>query len=889
MDQEVLIIFLLYALTGIMIYAAVHHVASAIAQRDRAQWLFACMCLMIVPMTLSYEDMLLSTTIDSYTRALKWNIAGPMLYFMLFPWFIAAYTRRSSVLYATTASMVFAVLFVVNLVQPFSIQYDSISAIHTLVLPWGDTVHSPTGHNNVWAYVAVAAILMVLGHALYTLGRTYLRTLRGTDLAMSVAVALFLLGAIEGILVRLSIIDSIYLGPFGFLAVVVAMSGILSFESRARLQESENRLKTIIEQSPVAICLYLNGLCVEVNKAFLRLFGLDDPDNIRGMPITNVVVPEARSVIAERAHRRDRGLQSEHTYETIGLRKDGSQFPLSITAAHIKLDEGALNIAYLTDITDRKRAHDVEKRLLRTVTLLSRNNALIARVSDEQELLEGACKLAVNVGGYLMAWVGVSQEDGLVKPIARSGYEDGYLESIRISCLDEPEGRGPTGTAIRTGKASVAQDILNNPLKAVWHEPARQRGYNSSIALPLYFEQQVMGALTIYSIEPYAFSDDEVRLLEELMNDLSFGIASLRLRKDKEAALHELLESEQKLRGLYELSPLGIALREFNGPYVDFNESYRTITGYDADELKNIDNWELTPSEYREAELKQIQSLMMIGRYGPYEKEYIRKDGTRIPVRLSGVMVLGKDGRNYIWSIIEDISESRRVQKEIQDSAEQLRNLLGNYESTLEAERAHIAREIHDELGQTLTSLRFELSALRLSAGEENLALTEFIGTMSNLTDIAIHVTRNVAENLRPVAMNMGIEPAIEWLCNNFMKHSGVPCHLLVTSKFEDMEQAQVDVLFRIAQESLTNIQRHAHARNVAMTLSMQDSTVQLRIADDGIGFVPDYSKRPKSFGLLGMQERAAMMGGRLDIQSLPGHGTVVAVQMPLKIIGEER
>jgi PAS domain S-box-containing protein len=383
---------------------------------------------------------------------------------MMFPWFIAAYTRRPSLLYGATSSMVFAMLFVVNFVQPYSIQYDSISAIHTLTLPWGETVHKATGHNSVWAYVAAATFLTTIGHALYALGITYLRTRRGTDLAMSVAVALFLLSVIEGVLVRLSIIDTIYLGPFGFLAVVAAMSGILSFESRARLLESENRLNTIIEQSPVAISFYLNGICVEVNNAFLRLFGFDDRKNVNGMPIINFVAPEDQSNITERAHRRDMELPTEQTYETIGLRKDGSQFPMSITAAHIKLDEGALNIAYLTDITDRKRALEMEKRLLRTVTLLSRCNALITRVTDEQELLNGACKLAVDVGGYLMAWFGVPQENRVVKPVAQSGYEDDYLELVRITSLDEPEGCGPTGAAIRTGKTYVAHDILNDPL-----------------------------------------------------------------------------------------------------------------------------------------------------------------------------------------------------------------------------------------------------------------------------------------------------------------------------------------------------------------------------------------------------------------------------------------
>jgi PAS domain S-box-containing protein len=353
---------------------------------------------------------------------------------------------------------------------------------------------------------------------------------------------------------------------------------------------------------------------------------------------------------------------------------------------------------------------------------------------------------------------------------------------------------------------------------------------------------------------------------------------------ERKAAYRALLESEQKLRGLYELSALGIALREFGGNYVDFNEAYRKITGYEVAELVDMDNWMLTPAEWAGLESQQIDSLEKIGRYGPYEKEYIRKDGSRVPVRLSGVMVRGQDGRRYVWSIVEDISESRRIQDEIQGRAAQLRSLLANHEEMLEAERTHIAREVHDELGQTLTSLGFEIGALRLRVGMDDAVLAKIINTMSSLTSHAIHVTRNVAENLRPTAMSMGIVPAIEWLCNRFTAHSGTRYTLLKAGEFDDMGQPQVDALFRIAQESLTNVSRHANARNVTISLARRGNTIELCIADDGAGFEASNSRWPRSFGLLGMRERAAAMGGNVDIQSAPGRGTTVTARIPFEV-----
>jgi diguanylate cyclase (GGDEF)-like protein/PAS domain S-box-containing protein len=130
-----------------------------------------------------------------------------------------------------------------------------------------------------------------------------------------------------------------------------------------------------------------------------------------------------------------------------------------------------------------------------------------------------------------------------------------------------------------------------------------------------------------------------------------------------------LLESEEKLRGLYELSPLGIALTDMNGRYIEFNEAFRNICGYTIDELSVLDYWELTPKKYEVDEVRQLESLAKTGRYGPYEKEYIRKDGSFIPLRLNGVLMPRSDGQKYIWSIVEDISEHKRAEAEVQIAA----------------------------------------------------------------------------------------------------------------------------------------------------------------------------------------------------------------------------
>jgi len=129
-------------------------------------------------------------------------------------------------------------------------------------------------------------------------------------------------------------------------------------------------------------------------------------------------------------------------------------------------------------------------------------------------------------------------------------------------------------------------------------------------------------------------------------------------------------ESEEKLRSLYELSPLGIALTDMNGHYIEFNESFRRICGYPEDELKVLDYWKLTPKQYETEEWCQLESLAKTGHYGPYEKEYVRKDGTRVPLCLNGLSVTGHDGKKYIWSIVEDITERKLAETQVNQRAE---------------------------------------------------------------------------------------------------------------------------------------------------------------------------------------------------------------------------
>jgi len=223
------------------------------------------------------------------------------------------------------------------------------------------------------------------------------------------------------------------------------------------------------------------------------------------------------------------------------VRKDGTRFFADAILTALHDASGALiGFSKVTrDITERRMAEVELRRLNRSLRLLSDSNLLLVHAADEATLLEDICRLMVESGDYVMAWVGVPDNDTQksVRPVAVAGDENGYLTSVSISWDgDSPLGRGPTGTAIRTGKPYVNQNAETNPSVSPWRDAVLKRGYQSSIGLPFVVEGRVIGAITLYSSLPNAFEENEVKLLEELVQNLSFGIQMLRTRQERDSA-----------------------------------------------------------------------------------------------------------------------------------------------------------------------------------------------------------------------------------------------------------------------------------------------------------------------------------------------------------------
>ena len=276
-----------------------------------------------------------------------------------------------------------------------------------------------------------------------------------------------------------------------------------------------------------------------------------------------------------------------------------------------------------------------------------------------------------------------------------------------------------------------------------------------------------------------------------------------------------------------------------------------------------------------------------------YESNCVRADGSILPADVSLSFLRFRDSE-YLVVFITDVTERRRSLAALQESearlqvlAEQLRELSAHLETVREEEKARIAREVHDELGQMLTVLKLETSMCELAYADLDPGLRDRLNSMKRLIAQLFQLVRDVATALRPPILDAGIASAIEWQARRFEARTQIPCLVQVPDNLPSLPDATAIGLFRILQESLTNVMRHAEAHTVELSLTLSDGVLCMRIADDGKGF-DLRAERPASFGLVGMRERVLIMGGQLHLDTLPGEGTTLRIHIPLDPVAEE-
>lgn len=319
-------------------------------------------------------------------------------------------------------------------------------------------------------------------------------------------------------------------------------------------------------------------------------------------------------------------------------------------------------------------------------------------------------------------------------------------------------------------------------------------------------------------------------------------------------------------------------LNDDKGNFFYVNREACRAHGYNADDFLRMNITDIDPvlsQENVEAIWKQVWSDGST----TFETCHRRRDGSVYPVEITCSAIRYED-RDLTLSLARDISERKESERRLRESYGQLQELTSRRESDREEERKHIAHELHDELGQRLTALRMGIGTIRLRLGQEITWLTEPLESLTSQVDETIRVVRNVAAMLRPAVLDMGIGAALDWLVGQFRSSSGLACNLSLPEQFCPLDEECSIALYRIVQEALTNVARHAQASTVNISVDHDNARCRLEVTDDGRGFDLQ-AKRARSFGLMGMQERAQQLGWKLLIDTAPGKGTRVCVEIP--------
>lgn len=383
-----------------------------------------------------------------------------------------------------------------------------------------------------------------------------------------------------------------------------------------------------------------------------------------------------------------------------------------------------------------------------------------------------------------------------------------------------------------------------------------------------------------HHIPPNAISAHPVK---ELLHELH--VLQIELEMQNEALRQsqlDLEESRDRYLDLYDFAPVGLLTLTPEAIITEINFAAAEMLREERKKLlgRRFEMF-VAPEDSDQWHRRFLEALKKDGAHH-CELVLRRGDGSHLHAG-AGCLCIKSDGKPAAVRVaLTDITGRKQIEFELKEHQQMLRELAAQDVALREAELKHVAREVHDELGQLLTALRMEVSLLRIQSDKHDPVLMKKIEGMLALVDKVIQGVRNVAANLRPAALDMGVVHAIEWLCDNFPERATTACTLRVENDPAGLDDARTAAIYRIVQESLTNVARYAGANSVEITIGRHGGDVTVEVRDDGNGFDPAVVQKKKTFGLLGMRERALAVGGKVEIDSAPSKGTVISVRIPI-------
>nr|WKF61332.1 Signal transduction histidine-protein kinase/phosphatase DegS [Paraburkholderia busanensis] len=353
--------------------------------------------------------------------------------------------------------------------------------------------------------------------------------------------------------------------------------------------------------------------------------------------------------------------------------------------------------------------------------------------------------------------------------------------------------------------------------------------------------------------------------------------------------------NEARMMGIIRSSMEAIITVDERQNIVIFNPMAEHVFGCSADEALGASLSQFIPERFRAGHDHHVRQFGVTGvserQMGRQQRVLfgLRRNGEEFPLEASISQV--RDGDSKLYTVmLRDITERFEAERAQRKSREELRELSANLQNVREEEKTRIARELHDDLGQQLTALKMDLSLVEASLDAHTSAdVLRQLGGMRRLIDATVASVRRIAADLRPVMLDdLGLIPAIEWLANDFTNRYGIDVDRDIEVGDTRFAPAGATTLFRIVQEALTNVARHADATLVMLTVRIDAQRCVVRIADNGQGARHDGASAEKSFGLLGIRERAHMLGGTVDIVTADGAGFALTVSFPAAAVQQQ-
>ncbi len=542
------------------------------------------------------------------------------------------------------------------------------------------------------------------------------------------------------------------------------------------------------------------------------------------------------------------------------------------TIAEAVLDGGRVTrvVGNIMDITERKRLEEIlnaRLRLSEAAGALSLSD-LLQQALDEAERLTGSC----------IGFIHFVEEDQRTLSLQMWS-----TNTLRSMCTAEGKGRhyqvdeaGVWVDCVRERRPVIHNDYASLPGRKGL--PAGHAPVVRELVVPILRNERVVAVLGVGN-KPKDFDERDVETVESLAN-LAWDIV---LRKKMETALRE---SEERLRRTFDESPVGIAIVSCDFHFRQVNAALCHITGYSSEELVGMEFGKITHPEDLAADVQQAQRLLS-GEIDQYdmEKRYIHKDGGECWVHLWVKLLRDPEGRPlYFLPIVEDISIRKRMERELRQSHAELRGLYRLMQNAREEERRRISREIHDELGQNITAMQMDLLWLKKKVDSARPDFLDKLDAMSQIAKSTLDTIRRVSAELRPGILDeLGLPAAVEWLVRDFENRTELQCSLLIEPEEMEIEKNLATDVFRVLQEALTNVARHARASSLQVSLRQTEGVLELDVVDDGIGISEEEIPRFGSLGLLGIRERLMVHGGDVSLRRLRSKGTCLSATIPIR------